>query len=66
MKMQICGLCDASYDADDPREAAMHEHFEPQSGPLRTAWMASKMPWGFFEKSMTSLVSLSSCDSWRR
>lgn len=37
-----CGLCDSSYL---PSESWVHEHPEPQSGPLRDAWLASKLPY---------------------
>ena len=39
-----CPLCDEMYDEHGPR-AAMHLHPEPQSGPPRTAWLASRMPY---------------------
>lgn len=48
-RLVTCGLCHTVYCPEDPHESAVHEHCEPQSGPLREAWLASTMPWGFFE-----------------
>lgn len=39
----MCGLCDMAYDPEDPTEAAQHQHEEPQSGPYRAAWLASRL-----------------------
>lgn len=48
----MCGLCDLAYDRTDRHAHAVHQHFEPQSGYLRTAWLASQLPWTEFEKKM--------------
>lgn len=37
-----CPMCDEWYDPNGDR-AKMHEHPEPQSGPPRDAWLASRM-----------------------
>ena len=39
--MSICATCDQSYDPDNPEEALLHEHPEPQSGEFRAAWLRS-------------------------
>jgi hypothetical protein len=39
----MCGLCDTAYDPADTKEAAIHDHPEPQSGEPRDAWIKSKM-----------------------
>lgn len=49
MKKQLCPLCDSIYDPEGP-EAAQHEHVEPQSGPYRTIWLASGLPYGEWVK----------------
>lgn len=41
----LCGLCDASYDPNNPEEAKIHDHPEPQSGPPRDQWLASRLPY---------------------
>jgi hypothetical protein len=46
----ICGLCDGIYDDYHIEERAAHAHYEPQSGPLRDAWMLTKLPWIEFER----------------
>lgn len=40
-----CGLCDETYYLDDPERVKVHEHPEPQSGPPRDAWLASRLPY---------------------
>lgn len=42
-----CSLCDAWYDPNGP-DAYVHNHPEPQSGPPRDDWMASKLPYRFW------------------
>ena len=39
----MCGLCDTAYDPADTKEAAIHDHPEPQSGEPRDAWIKSGM-----------------------
>lgn len=39
-----CALCDEWYDPNSER-AKVHEHPEPQSGPSRSAWFASGLPY---------------------
>lgn len=48
----MCGVCDTVYDPSNPREEEVHEHWEPQSGHLRRAWLASQLPWYVFEIKM--------------
>lgn len=50
MSKATCGLCDESYDIDDPRQANRHDHDEPQSGPGRDRWVASKQRWGRYAR----------------
>lgn len=40
-----CAMCDGWYL---PEEAAEHAHRIPQSGPLRTRWLASGLSWAEF------------------
>lgn len=40
-----CAICDVWYL---PHEAADHAHRLPQGGPLRTRWLASRLPWAEF------------------
>jgi len=39
-----CPICDEWYDPNGDR-AVIHEHPEPQSGPPRDTWLASKLPY---------------------
>lgn len=39
-----CATCDEWYDPNGDR-ARMHLHPEPQSGPARDRWLASKLPY---------------------
>jgi hypothetical protein len=43
--MRLCCTCDGWYDAHEPDEVKQHMHPEPQSGPPRAAWMASRLPY---------------------
>jgi len=46
----ICGLCDGVYDTAHADDVHAHQHPEPQSGPERTAWLASGLPWSEYER----------------
>ena len=41
----LCSTCDGWYTLDS---AWMHLHAEPQSGPIRDAWLASRLSWDKF------------------
>lgn len=41
----LCGLCDETYYLDDAERIKVHEHPEPQSGPPRDRWLASRLPY---------------------
>jgi hypothetical protein len=36
-------MCDEWYPENDPVSVKVHQHPEPQSGPARDAWLASRM-----------------------
>lgn len=40
-----CAMCDEWYYEFDPASVKAHQHPEPQSGPPRDAWIASRMPY---------------------
>lgn len=44
MAMHRCPVCDEWYEDDGPR-AVIHKHPEPQSGPMRAAWLLSRLPY---------------------
>ena len=39
-----CAMCDEWYDPNRDR-ATMHLHPEPQGGPARAIWLASRLPY---------------------
>lgn len=41
----ICGLCDETYDSADAGANDRHRHPDPQSGPERAAFLASRLPY---------------------
>jgi hypothetical protein len=43
--LRQCGLCDEVYNVTDAEAVKRHEHPDPQSGPLRAAWLASGLPY---------------------
>ena len=48
--MRLCPICDAWYDSTEPDETKEHQHPEPQSGPARAAWLASREPYEVWVK----------------
>jgi len=48
--MRRCATCDAWYDTTDHDEVREHQHPEPQSGPPRDAWRASRLPYEIWIK----------------
>lgn len=44
-KLHRCAICDESYNELDPESMRTHQHPEPQSGPPRDLWLASKLPY---------------------
>lgn len=51
-KEYMCGLCDQLYDDSTANE---HEHPEPQSGPFRAMWIASRLPYDEWVKTICGI-----------
>jgi len=45
MTRRLCLLCDEWYDVENESSVKIHEHPEPQKGPYREKWIASKLPY---------------------
>jgi hypothetical protein len=62
-----CPLCDEWYDPNGER-AAIHEHPEPQSGPVRESWFASRLPWNVYDDRVKNAAHelLEACKQARR
>ena len=43
MNNRLCAMCDTWYDERDWIQNRIHQHPEPQSGPIRMAWLNSKL-----------------------
>lgn len=41
----LCSICDERYSYQDAHAVKRHAHPEPQNGPARDAWIASRLPY---------------------
>lgn len=47
-RLSRCAMCDEWYYENDAEARRRHDHWHPQSGPLRDRWLASRLPWDEF------------------
>lgn len=65
---KTCAVCDASYETEDTRDWKQHWHPEPQSGPMRAAWLASGLEWAeyvsrfLYQLAFCYKLGFSNCD----